>query len=66
MNTSEFNKYNPDSIYAINYDNSDNTNKLNIYVINDENIIEELDYICSMILKHEFNIKINNDYLDLL
>ena len=33
MNTSEFNKYNPDSIYAINYDNSDNTNKLNIYVI---------------------------------
>ena len=28
----------------------------------DENIIEELDYICSMILKHEFNIKINNEY----
>lgn len=42
MNTSEFNKYNPDSIYAINYDNSDNTNKLNIYVINDENIIDKI------------------------
>ena len=42
MNTSEFNKYNPDSIYAINYDNSDNTNKLNIYVINDENIINKI------------------------
>ena len=27
-----------------------------------ENIIEELDYICSIIVKHEFNIKINNDY----
>ena len=42
MTTSEFNKYNPDSIYAINYHNSDNTNKLNIYVINDENIIDEI------------------------
>jgi uncharacterized protein YjbI with pentapeptide repeats len=28
----------------------------------DENIIEELDYICSIIIKHEFNIKINNEY----
>ncbi|MDP5049697.1 MAG: hypothetical protein NWQ39_14925 [Saprospiraceae bacterium] len=27
-----------------------------------ENIIEELDYICSIIVKYEFNIKINNDY----
>ena len=42
VSLNEFNKYNPDSIYAINYHNSDNTNKLNIYVINDENIIDKI------------------------
>jgi hypothetical protein len=52
------------------------TNKKNNYTYNikktdiineflsssDENIIEELDYICSIIIKNEFNIKINNEY----
>jgi hypothetical protein len=58
MTTSNINLSNPDSIYVINYSSNSSNKRLNIYVVNDGNIIDKIN-----ILNDKFYYTLKSDII---